>query len=109
MDSFQAFKKVQREGWAHFAPLEMMTMGPAAALLKFADVQSGQRVLDVACGTGVVAVTAAPTGARVTGFDLTLSCWNKREKTRKSPQLKSIGVRAMLKRCRSSLARLMSW
>jgi ubiquinone/menaquinone biosynthesis C-methylase UbiE len=29
------------------------------------------RVLDVACGTGVVAVTAARLGARVTGLDLT--------------------------------------
>ena len=30
----------------------------------------GQRVLDVACGTGVVAVTAARRGAKVSGLDL---------------------------------------
>ena len=39
--------------------------------MRFAGVKSGQRVLDVACGTGVVAVTAARLGARVTGADLT--------------------------------------
>ena len=40
-------------------------------LVKRAGVRSGQRVLDVACGTGVVSVTAARLGARVTGLDLT--------------------------------------
>ena len=33
---------------------------------------AGDRVLDVACGTGVVATAAARLGARVTGLDLTL-------------------------------------
>src|SRR5690348_13068751 len=71
MDPFESFKKAQKEGWSHFAPLEMMTMGPAVRLLRHAGVQSGMRLLDVACGTGVVAVTAARAGARVTGLDLT--------------------------------------
>jgi SAM-dependent methyltransferase len=71
MDPFQAFKKNQREAWAHFAPLEIMTVGPAARLLKHARVESGQSLLDVGCGTGVVAVTAARGGLRVTGLDLT--------------------------------------
>ena len=34
-------------------------------------MKAGQRVLDVACGTGVVAVTAARAGAAVTALDLT--------------------------------------
>jgi len=71
MDSFEAFKAVQKQGWAHFAPLEMATTIPAARLVKFAGVRAGQRVLDVACGTGVVATTAARAGAKVTGLDLT--------------------------------------
>jgi SAM-dependent methyltransferase len=71
MDSFEAFKKNQRESWAHFAPLEIMTVGSAARLLKYAGVQPGQSLLDVGCGTGVVAVTAARAGLRVTGLDLT--------------------------------------
>lgn len=70
-DPFQQFKQVQREGWAHFAPLEVLTTPPAAELVKHARITPGQRVLDVACGTGVVAVTAARLGARVTGLDLT--------------------------------------
>ena len=65
------FKEAQREGWAHFAPLEAITTQPAAELVRRASPRAGQRVLDVACGTGVVAVTAARSGARVTGLDLT--------------------------------------
>jgi SAM-dependent methyltransferase len=71
MDSFEAFKAAQKQGWAHFAPLAMLTTSAAARLVKFAGVQAGQRVLDVACGTGVVAVTAARLGAKTNGLDLT--------------------------------------
>jgi SAM-dependent methyltransferase len=71
MDPFQSFKETQKQGWAHFAPLEAITTPCAAKLVKRAGVRSGQRVLDVACGTGVVSVTAARLGARVTGLDLT--------------------------------------
>ena len=71
MDALAQFKEVQKQGWAHFAPLEALTTGSAAQLVKHASVQAGQRVLDVACGTGVVAITAARLGARVTGLDLT--------------------------------------
>lgn len=71
MDPLETFKANQREGWAHFAPLELMTTQPAAELVKFARVKAGDRVLDVGCGTGVVTVTAARLGARVTGLDLT--------------------------------------
>ena len=71
MDVLDKFKATQREGWAHFAPLQAMTTEPAARLVKFAGIKPGQRVLDVACGTGVVAVTAARHGADVTALDLT--------------------------------------
>jgi SAM-dependent methyltransferase len=70
-DPFAKFKEVQREDWSSFAPVELMTTPPAAKLVKFAQVQPGQRMLDVACGTGVVAVTAARLGAKVSGLDLT--------------------------------------
>lgn len=69
-DPFANFKAAQREGWALFAPVEINTIMPAAKLVKFAQVASGQKVLDVACGTGVVAVTAARRGARVSALDL---------------------------------------
>ena len=70
-EALARFKDAQREGWAHFAPLEALTTPPAAELVRRAGPRAGQRVLDVACGTGVVAVTAARLGARVTGLDLT--------------------------------------
>src|SRR5579863_1817477 len=70
-DPFEKFKAAQREGWSSFVPVEIMTTPPAAKLVKFAGVTAGQRVLDVACGTGVVAITAARAGAKVSGLDLT--------------------------------------
>ena len=65
------FKEAQKEGWAHFGPLEALTTPQAAKVVRHAEVRAGQRVLDVGCGTGVVAVTAALRGAHVTGLDLT--------------------------------------
>ena len=70
-DGIARFKDAQRQGWKHFAPLEALTTPPAARLVKFAGVRAGQRVLDVGCGTGVAAITAARIGAHVRGIDLT--------------------------------------
>ena len=71
MDPLVQFKEAQKQGWAHFAPLEAWTTPTAARLVRHARVQPGQRVLDVACGTGVVAITARRLGAVVAGLDLT--------------------------------------
>jgi SAM-dependent methyltransferase len=70
-DPIANFKEVQRQGWKHFAPLEVMTTRTAAHLVQFAGVRPAHRVLDVACGTGVVSITAVRAGATVTGLDLT--------------------------------------
>jgi SAM-dependent methyltransferase len=70
VDPFAKFKTAQREAWSSFLPVEVITTIPAAKLVKFAQVRPGQRLLDVACGTGVVAVTAARRGAKVSGLDL---------------------------------------
>lgn len=69
-DPYPEFKASQRQGWGLFAPLEAVTTIPAAKLVRHARVRGQQKVLDVACGTGVVAVTAARAGARVFGLDL---------------------------------------
>ena len=69
-DPFAKFKDAQREAWSVFAPVETFTTLPAAELVKFAQLAPGQTVLDVACGTGVVAVTAARVGAKASGADL---------------------------------------
>ena len=71
MDGLAQFKEAQKEGWKNFAPLEAITTPAAAQLVRFAGVAKGDRVLDVGCGTGVVAVTAARLGARVRAADLT--------------------------------------
>ena len=69
-DPFAQLKAIQREGWSLFAPLEAVTTAPAAELVKHARIRAGQAVLDVGCGTGVAALTAARAGANVRGLDL---------------------------------------
>ncbi len=69
-DPFSALKAVQRATWAAFAPIETFTTAPAAKLVRLAEVAPEMRVLDVGCGTGVVAVTAGRRGARVSALDL---------------------------------------
>jgi SAM-dependent methyltransferase len=65
------FKQMQREGWAKFVPLETFTTPTAPRLVSIAGIRPKQAVLDVGCGTGVVALTAARLGAHVCGVDLT--------------------------------------
>jgi len=70
MDPISQFKDLQKQVWMNFAPLQALTTPAAARLVKFASIQSGQSVLDVACGTGGVGITAARHGAKVRGLDL---------------------------------------
>jgi len=70
-DPFDALKKRQRDMWASFAPTATFTTPVAAHLVRFAQLQVNEAVLDVGTGTGVVAITAARAGARVTALDLT--------------------------------------
>jgi SAM-dependent methyltransferase len=71
MDGISKFKEMHKQSWVHFVPFEALTTPEAARLVNHAGVAPGMRVLDVACGTGVVAITAARRGAIVTGVDLT--------------------------------------
>jgi SAM-dependent methyltransferase len=71
MDGISQFKANQKLAWANFALLENLTGTAAPHLVRFAGIRAGVNVLDVACGTGVVALTAARTGASVHGIDLT--------------------------------------
>ena len=83
------FKQSQRESWVHFAPLEVITMPCAAHLVRFAGVSTGMKLLDVGCGTGVVAVTAARSGAEVQAIDLTPQLL---ERARENCQIASVPV-----------------
>lgn len=71
MDAITQFKEMQKQSWANFVPFEAITTPEAARLVQHAGIAPGMKVLDVACGTGVVAVTAARMGAIVSAIDLT--------------------------------------
>ena len=71
MNPIEQFKQRAKRAWATFGPTEMLTASVAPRLVRYAGVTPGARVLDVGCGTGIAALTAARLGARVTGIDLT--------------------------------------
>jgi SAM-dependent methyltransferase len=89
VDPFAQIKAIQREAWAIFAPTAAFTTPPAASLVEYARVGTGDAVLDVGCGTGVVAVTAARAGAKVRGLDL---CPALLEDARRNAALISAGI-----------------
>jgi ubiquinone/menaquinone biosynthesis C-methylase UbiE len=71
-------RRIQRSGWnkavRYYEPCWKQQLAPAhTRLLAMADLQPGERVLDVACGTGIVTCRAAalvgPVGAAI-GTDL---------------------------------------
>ena len=71
MDKIANLKEKAKIGWASFISFEALTSTAAPKLVQFAGVSKGMKLLDVACGTGVVALTASRHGAKVEGVDLT--------------------------------------
>jgi SAM-dependent methyltransferase len=74
MTQLAALKQGARATWAAgdypaVARMTLWEMGPR--VVAAAQVRPGEDVLDVACGTGNVALRAAQAGATVTGLDLT--------------------------------------
>jgi len=70
----QALRAFEHAGWQQAAPSYTATFAHATsgfveALLDAARVAAGMRVLDLACGPGVVAAAAAKRGAIPMGFD----------------------------------------
>ena len=74
MPALADLKQVHRATWAagtYAAVAAMIDESPPRDLLTQAGVRPGQEVLDVATGTGNVALRAAEAGAHVVGLDLT--------------------------------------
>lgn len=74
VDADRALKDKHRAMWAagdYDRVAGDFTVGLGRRLVEAAGVKEGDRVLDVAAGTGAVAIPAARAGARVTAADLT--------------------------------------
>ena len=76
MDGLQAVAEMKRRARATWAAgnYDIVADGiwpVGAAIVGAAQVRPGERVLDIACGTGNAAIRAAGAGASVTGLDLT--------------------------------------
>ncbi|MEO0439643.1 MAG: class I SAM-dependent methyltransferase [Pseudomonadota bacterium] len=59
-----------RQWAAHQTALDAMLASATSALMEAAAVQSGERVLDIGCGTGQTSLIASEQGAKVTGVDV---------------------------------------
>lgn len=68
-----AFKQTQRKTWSagDYPDIARLIESSAERLVDVAGVQGDENVLDVATGSGNVALVAARRGAKVTGLDLT--------------------------------------
>lgn len=67
-------KRAHRATWAagdYAAVAEIIDEAPPRDLLARVDIRPGQQVLDVATGTGNIALRAAAAGAQVVGLDIT--------------------------------------
>jgi ubiquinone/menaquinone biosynthesis C-methylase UbiE len=66
-----AVKARQRKTWASgdYSAVAALIVPMAEKLVDTADLQAGQRVLDVACGSGNAALAAARCGCEVTAID----------------------------------------
>lgn len=73
IEAAEAFKRVQRETWASgdFDTIAKRIWPVGGELVSRVGVGRGERVLDVAAGTGNAAVQAAQAGAEVVAADLT--------------------------------------
>ena len=63
MTSLDQMKQKVKSVWSDFASMENFTGTAAPQLVKFADINANNKVLDGACGIGVVALTATRCGA----------------------------------------------
>jgi len=74
MTPLAELKLAHRATWAagdYAAVAELIDEAPPRDLLAHIEITPGQEVLDVATGTGNIAIRAAAAGAQVTGLDLT--------------------------------------
>ena len=89
MTNIAELKEKAKVGWASFISFEALTSTAAPKLVQFSGTRQGMRLLDVACGTGVVALTASRLGAEVEGIDLTPELVNRANENSKIMGLKA--------------------
>ena len=73
MEALTGIKAMQRETWAtgDYPSMVEKIASAGQTVVERAGVREGDRVLDVACGTGNATIPAARTGATAIGLDLT--------------------------------------
>src|SRR5262245_45425333 len=73
MPDFTELKKKHQATWASgdYDRVAQGILAVADHVVRSARIRAGERVLDIACGTGNTAIAARARGATVTGLDLT--------------------------------------
>ena len=89
MTNIAELKEKAKVGWASFISFEALTSTAAPKLVQFSGTRQGMRLLDVACGTGVGALTASRLGVEAQGIDLTPELINRANENAKIMELKA--------------------
>ncbi|HXZ78588.1 MAG TPA: class I SAM-dependent methyltransferase [Terriglobales bacterium] len=86
---FTHLKSILKATWmaGDFGRIAMFTVEAGENFISRTPIQSGTRVLDVACGTGNTAIPAARAGAQVTGVDIAPNLLEQARKRAASEQL----------------------
>src|SRR5690625_4735381 len=86
----------QKQTWSKgdFNQIARQNVGMAEALCKAVDPHPGQKVLDVACGSGTAALVAARRYCEVTGIDYVPELLDRAEKRAKASGLEAYFVNA---------------
>jgi 2-polyprenyl-3-methyl-5-hydroxy-6-metoxy-1,4-benzoquinol methylase len=73
IEDLQNLKHQTKTMWASgsYGDVSYYLLPASSHLVRAANLQSSESVLDVACGTGITAITATKQKAKVTGLDLT--------------------------------------
>ena len=100
---FDAIKERQRLGWetGDYSRVGSTLQSMAERLVEAADVRSGQRIIDVACGQGNAAIAGARRFADATASITPPTCWPRGASAPRRNTSRSRSLRLMRSGCRS--------
>jgi SAM-dependent methyltransferase len=109
--ALEPIKAAMRAAWmaGDFGVVAKTIAGSAEAFVRRLNIPAGAKVLDVACGTGNLAIPLARQGCLVTGVDIAPNLIAQRESERLWRTSRRCSKRATRSRCPIIRSRLTQW